>query len=526
MLLAPTFTEIRSVIETLKSKILLGVLLVACLSTTLVVVPVSVSADDLVRTDFQKESFAKTIDYFAYARALAQIQGLPTIPNYWHAYVYTTYVNDMGLKMLYAGLCNISLADQAFVTIPMQTLLMHYKTENNSRDALVASSFLMLMGFNDTAKSIHLDVPDRNDTLWASFSFGVNLRQLFPNATFPAFNSKCEIFPLTPSQDGKTWKWGMKYTNLTALWITTHITEENKTNTSRPWGLATYDELSFNYTLSIDPENGKATITQDYVIGRMRDLWTFWGWFLVWPLYNHYNSTGCYRYGAKVSNETVYEFLQKNGVKMSIVQFQTSVMLDRDTYSTSSTGQNVTDNEVFVGDSSISTYSDDGEKIVNASFGVKQTYNLFNYTEDHTESGSQSFNANATTVEIGGYAKNHDLFRFHRNFARYLPLVLMHMYPQLYQRAKETITNMTRADYLFLISYPNYSGYRIEHDPTFTVYFATSIPPAHPYLGPVLLIAAIAAVVTVVVVFTRRRKTGQPPPQPPEFQIAMQPSTS
>jgi len=243
-------------------------------------------------------------------------------------------------------------------------------------------------------------------------------------------------------------------------------------------------------------------------------------------MYNHYNSTGCYRYGAKVSNETIYEFLQKNDVKMSIVQFQTSVMLDRDTHSISAAGQNVTDNQVFVGDSSISTYSDEGEKIIDTSFDVKQTYNLFNYTENNTENESQSFNANATTVEIGGYARSRDLFMFHRNFARYLPLVLVHMYPQLYQRAKETITNMTRADYLFIVSYPNYSGYRIEHDPTFTIYFATSIPTAYPYLGPVLIVAAIAAVAAVVVVFTRRRKTRQPPTQPSEFQIAMRRSAS
>ena len=501
-----TFTEIRSVVEKLKSKIFLGVLLVACLSATLVVVPVS--TDNLLKTDFQKESFAKTVDYFDYARALALLHGLPGIPNYWHAYVYMTYVNKMGLKLLYAGLRNVSLADQIFVTIPMQTLLMHYKTENNNRDALVASSFLMLMGFNDTAKSIYPDSPDRNDTLWASFSFGVNLKQVFPNATFPSFNSKCEVFPLTHSDDELTWKWGMKYTNLTALWITTYITEENETDTSRPWGLATYDELTFNYTLSIDPNTQKATITQDHVIGRMHDLWTFWGWFLV-PLYNRYNSTGCYRYGAKISNETVYEFLHKNHVKMSIVEFQTSVMLDRDTYSTSASGENVTDNEVLVSDSSISTYADDGEKIFNASFGVKQTYNLFNYTEGHTENPPQPYNATTRTAEIGGYAKNRDLFGFHRNFARYLPLILVHMCArahQLHERAKETITNMTRADYLFIISYPNYSGYRIEHDPLYTIYFAPTIA-AGPNLGGFIVIAAIAGIIIVVGVVILRRKS-------------------
>jgi len=493
----------------LKLKNLLGVLLVACLSTTLVAAPAS--AENLLKTDFQGESFAKTVDYFDYARAWALLNGLPRPQHYWHAYTYVTYVNKSGLQMLYAGLCNISLDNQVFLTIPMQSLLLHYKTETNGRDALVASSFLMLMGFNDTAKSIYVDSPDRNDTLWASFSFGLNLNQIFPNVTFPAFNSKSESFPLTHSEDKLTWKWGMKYTNLTALWTTTHITEENETDISRPWGFATYEELTFNYTLSIDPSTHKATITQDHAIGRIRDIWIFW-WLFFIPIYNHYNSTGCYQYGTKVSNETVYEFLQKNNVKMSIVDFQTSIMLDRNTYSTSATGQNVTDNEVFVSDSSISTYADDGEKIFDTAFGAKETYKLFNYTEDPTESTSHTYDAIARTTKTGGYAKNQDLFRFHRNFAMYLPLILVFMYPNLYERAKETITNMTRADYLLLISYPNYSGYRIEHDPLYTAYFApTDAVAAGPKLGGVIVIVAIAGtIIAVAVVVFKRKRSKQP----------------
>jgi hypothetical protein len=505
----------------LRLKRLLAVLLVASLATPLVMIPAS--ADELVRTDFQEESFAKTVDYFDYARAWAVLHGLPRPRNYWHANVYMTYVNTMGLKMLYAGLRNISLADQAFLTIPMQTLLLHYKTENNSRDALVASSFLMLMGFNDTTTSVYPDSPDKNDTLWASFSFGVNLRQVFPNATFPAFNSASEVFPLT-SGDGLTWTWGMRYTNLTALWMTTYISEENETDTSRPWGLATYDELTFNYTLAIDPDTHTATIAQDYTIGRMRDLWTFWGWFLVWPVYNHYNSTGCYSYGKKLSNETIYSYLHTHDVKMSIVNYQTSIMLDRKTYSLSANGQNVTDNEVFVSDSSISTYADDGEKIFEASFGVKETYNLFNCTDDVSETIPHPHNATTRTAKIDGYSRNRSLFKFHGDFARYLPLILVHMYPQLYQKAKETIANMTRADYLFLISYPEYSGYRIEHDPTFTVYFAAAPSPTPSYFGAIVLFVATAAVVALAIILVRRRKSGEPPQQPTDVQSTMPPS--
>lgn len=503
-------------------KNLLGVLLVTCLLTTCAIIPAS--ADDLLRTDFQKESFDKVVDYFEYARDWAHLHGLARPPGYWHAYTYVTYVNKMGLQMLYSGLCNISLLDQAFLTIPMQSILLHYKTANKSRDALVASSFLMLMGFNDSATSIYADSPDRNDTLWASFSFGLNLGQIFPNATFPAFSSKCEIYPLTHSEDKLTWKWGMHYTNLTAFWITTSITDEDQTETSEPWGLATYEELTFNYTLSIDPDTHKATISQDHVIGRMRDLWVFGGWFLIWPIYVHYNSTGAYSYD-NYYNETIYDFLQKHNVKMSIVEFQKTVMLDRTTYSESASGQNVTGNDVFVGNSSISTYADDGEKVCDAAFGVKETYSLFNYTEDPEENTPHTYDAVVRTAEITGYAKNDNLFNVHKVFAAYLPLLLVHMYPNLYLKAKETITNITSADYLFLISYPKYSGYRIEHDPVVTVYFAPTTGTS-PNLGGLIVIAAIAgAVVGVAVVIMKRRSrknleqtlTSEPsaPPQPP-----------
>ncbi len=496
-------------IDNMKLRVLSHIALAACLLAMLVMTPVS--ADNLLRTDFQKERFEKTVDYFDYARALALLHGLPQIPNFWHAYVYMTYVNKMGVKMLYAGLSNISLADQVFITIPAQTFFLQYKTANNSRDALVASSFLMLMGFNDTDHSIHTDSPDRNDTLWASFSMGFNLDAWFPNAEFPSLHSKTETFPLTSSDDDLTWSWGMRYTNLTATWWTIFISPDNATSATRPWGRATYDELTFNYTLTINPDTHTANITENHIIGRMRDLWVFQGWFLI-PFYKHYNSTGCYQYGAKLSDETVYEYLRKHRVKMSIVDFQTSVMLDRDTYSTSASGQNVTGNNALVSDSSVSTYADDGEKLLNASFGVKETYNLFNCTEDSDEGTPHAYDAVTRTSQIDGYAKNRDLFRFHRNFMRYLPLILVHMYPQLYQRAKETITNMTRANYLFLISYPNYSGYRIEHDPLYTIYFAPTTA-AGPNYGALIVLIVIggAAAATVAVIVSRIKKPKHPP---------------
>jgi hypothetical protein len=93
---------------------------------------------------------------------------------------------------------------------------------------------------------------------------------------------------------------------------------------------------------------------------------------------------------------------------------------------------------------------------------------------------------------------------------RYLPLILVHMYPQLYQRAKETITNMTRADYLFLISYPNYSGYRIEHDPLYTIYFAPTAATGRNY-GAFITLAVIGGVMVaaVAIVISRKKRPKQ-----------------
>jgi hypothetical protein len=199
----------------------------------------------------------------------------------------------------------------------------------------------------------------------------------------------------------------------------------------------------------MSPDMHLATLTENHVIGRIRDLWHFWGWFII-PFYNHYNNTGCYRYGNKISNETVYDFIQNNQIKMSIVNFQTSVMFDRNTYSLSAGGQNVTDNENMVSSSSITTYADDGEKIFDATFGSKETYKLYNYTADNTETLFASHNATARTAKIDGFAENTDLFAFQIGFMKFLPLLIAYMHPQLYEKAKESITNMTRANYFYL----------------------------------------------------------------------------
>jgi hypothetical protein len=463
-----------------------------------------VKAETLVKTDFEQESFAKTVDYMEYVRAYATLNGIPQPDNFdkWHANMYMTYVNTSGLKLLYAGLEEITTDESAYLRIPMQSFIMHYKTNQNNRDVILASTFLMLMAFNDTATSLYPDSPDKNDLLFASFSLGFDLSNL--GKTLPALNSKTETIPLTSSEDKLQWEWGMKYTNLTALWWQTWIDPTNpRFRNGWPVGLTVYDELTFTYKLTIDPVSGTATLQENHIIGRMRHL--FVG--ILPALWVYYNSTGTYgMLGNKLSNETIHDYIQNNGLKMSIISFQTSVMADHETYSQTQSGQDVTDEEIPITDTSIDTYADDGEKIFNADFSTKETYKLYNYTADPTETDSNTYNriernSTARTAKIGGFAGNGGLFAYHIGLMKFLPAVVVHMYPALFAKSLSTIANMSRANYFYIIAYPEYSGYRIEHDPTFTAYIATALDTTPVQLpagvGGILIIAIIILVVGI-----------------------------
>ena len=503
--------------DIMKIRQLLAILLMAMASAS-IVLPI-VNADTLLKEDFLQESFSKTVDFMDYARSYATLAGLEPPPGNHHAYLYMNYINTSGLQLFYAGLDNITLGGPATFRIPMQSFIMHYKTDNHTRDVLLASTFLMLLAFNETGTSIYPNSPDIHDTLWASFSMGFDLTAL--NATLPVLNSKTETIPLTHSNDKLQWSWGMKYTNLTALWWRTWIdpTDPHFDN-SWPVAITVYDELTFTYNLTIDPTAHTATLTENHVIGRMRDLLLGGVIPLFWV---HYNSTGTYWLGHKTSNDTIYDFIQNNQIKMSIVDFQTTILADHETYSTTPDGQNVTDTETPVTDTSIVTYTDDGEKISDANFGAKKTYKLFNYTSDPTEQNSTINEATARTAKTAGFAGNAGLFTYHIGLMKFLPLVVAHMYPGLYAKAKETITNMSRANYFYIIGYGNYSGYRVEHDPTLTIYLTTQTTGATTPLdeGGIIITGTIAIVIIIAAVIMLRRKK---PKTTPETTIPPPPS--
>jgi hypothetical protein len=497
---------------------LLGAFLLAVFSTA-TLIPVN-AAETLSSEDFKQESWSKTIDFFDYARSYAAAHGKTPPHENWHANFYMIYINVSGFQLLYTGLINIT-TDTATLTIPVQNFLEHYRTKNG-KHVLASSSFITLLAFNDTDASLYPDSPDKNDNLYASFSLGLDGTHL-EGKLMPALSSKTTIIPLTSSSDKLDWHWGMSYKNLTAIWWRIYPDPmKPHYEMKMPIAITTYEELTFTYNLKINPTEHTATLTANYAIGRMTNLWVIhWVLFMQTPvpIVVHYNSTGAYQLdGAKTSNETIYQYLEKQRIKMSVVLFQNFFVLNHRTVNKFNlNNKEVKDSEVDVSNGTITTSTEDGEKVFEASFGVKETYNLYNYTADPDELTYNTYNAVTRTTKIAGYAHN-PIFNTHTVFLKYIPLAIAHMRPALYEKAKEHITNMTRADYFYIISYPTYSGFRVEHDPKYTAYL--EIPEFSPgtpakgilnwqaYLLVSLGIVAIVGV-TALLVMKRRRKISE-----------------
>jgi len=488
----------------MKRKMLLATFLMLIFATTLAMKPTS-AVDTLSPNDFKLQSFSKTVDFFDFARSYAASQGKTPPPDTWHAYLYQTYINMSGFQLYYSGLINITGGQDGALTIPVQSFLEHYKTPSG-KDVLTSSSFIMLLAFNDTAGSLHLDSPDRNDNLYASFSLGLNLSNIYGDHAKPWLSSKTTILPLNHSDDNLTWEWGMRYSNMTAVWW--RMFHADPWFKPLPIAITTYDELTFTYKLTINPTDHTAKVTANYVIGRMTNLWLIYWPFDPLPLLpyvEHLNSTGTYRVdGTKKSNETIYQYLERQHIKMSIVLFQNSLVLDYTTTSKSTVNnKNVTDAEEDVSNGAISTEAGN-EKIFEANFGTKKQYKLFNYTADPTETNYSTYNATTRTAPRPGYARN-PLFSIHVALLKYVPLIVKHIDPPLYEKAKNHMLNMTYADYFYLISYQKYSGFKVVHDPTYTAYIATATT-GLPNLFGLIIIGGIIAVVVIGAVFVLKRR--------------------
>src|SRR6266566_3744229 len=427
------------------------------LMMVLAFVPKTTIAATVTSTDFQTQSFSKVVDWYDYARLYAAANGFTPPNSTEHAYIYANYVNVGGFQLFSAGLVNV--------------------THDNV-------NFAALTGHK-----------------------------------MPSPVSTAQITPLT-SQDSNHYSWGLKYTNLNAMWWKVNPDPLFPCCTpTTPRGLAQYTELTFNYTLAIDPGSKTATLTASYTVGRLTDLW------IITPSPGvHMNSTGTYNLDGTARNSTnVYQYVTAKQLKLSIVLSQKAIIAGTTTTNKDDSGASV-DNDTSrdVTHAAVNTAASDGERAFRADFGVKPQYNLYNYTKDPSEATYASYNVNTRTVNRAGWGGN-PVFWFQKAFMGFLPIFVAHVDPGLVQQARTGMVSFTVTDYLYIISYPTWNGYRIVNDPAYTAYYQPTSSSG--ILTAIFLAVAVAAGIGGVFAFLFRRKritsipvtgtAGPAPNQPP-----------
>src|SRR5712692_1487858 len=343
-------------------------------------------------TDFKSTSFQKTVDLFQLLTERAIATGLTPPPSNMHAYVDTVWINTTGIQVFYTGMINMTNGGPYF-TIPMQSFIEHFKSQAG-KDVLIASTFLSLLTFNESSNTIYQDSPDRNDTVYASFSIGNSISGLTGQ---PPQDNTATVDPLTQSADGLTYSWGMTYHNLTALWwkINPDPLAPTCLNLCYPVAVTTYTKLGFRYNLVLDPVAKTAKITGSFVVGEMTNLWII-KWLNVHDSI-HYNNTGKYYLnGTQISTQTIHQFATAQNFKLSIVLFQTTVVIGHETENDDALG-NATDAEHNVSSGTISTKAaDDRETLFDTNFGTKPSYTL----ENSTSGQNKTYTANTRTARI------------------------------------------------------------------------------------------------------------------------------
>ena len=472
--------------------IVLGLLFIAPITTH------TTSADTISNGDFQAQSFSKVVDWYSYVRQYAASHNLTAPPANEHAYIYTNYVNVGGFQLFYAGLVNATHNNMT-ITVPLQTFFEHYKTVGG-KDAITASSFLSLVSFRENSTDLYPNSPDKTDEIYASFSLGVNLAALTGHPV--TYVATSQVTPMTTSSDGLHFTWALKYTNLNAIWW--KINPDPLAlwwDQNAPRGFAQYSELTFSYALSIDPASKTATLTTTYTIGRMTDLYL-----LTTSPVTHLNSTGTYYLnGTKANNQNIYQYLQVKQFKLSIVLANKAIIASHTVTDKDASGATIDNSSTDITHTSVTTTTDDGDKIFEANFGVKPTYKLYNYTADSSEGTYSTNNVNARTVDVRGWGGN-PVYGFQNAFMGFLPLFVANVDPGLIQQAKAGLASFNTADYFYVISYPSWGGYKIVHDPDYTAFYT----PANNVglLTAIFLAVAVAAGVGGLFAFLfRKRRT-------------------
>jgi hypothetical protein len=373
-------------------------------------------------------------------------------------------------------------------TVPFQLFGMHYRTPEN-REVFIAAELAFLMAFDDTYNGTGpgqngLPDPGHEDVLYV-VPFGIS------SALSSAYPPEVNVHPVQKLGDGH-YRFGIQYLNLYAF-VSQNFLASALLRTG--W-IAKFSELTIDYEITMDNATGVVKAETWYTLGQVTELWAV---FLGIPI--------------PVNPRDIPDTMG-----ICVVHFVTVFTSRYQGPAANATGTTInTGINAPVDDDIVLKVGDNGERAMK--IGTRGTFDLVNESSGLTVRSDQP----ALNAIVGAQLVDLLLVAWQLGFAAGAMSVFAyalsdHVQSQysgpldLAQRSLQPANRegFNAAPMWYAVSFPQWDGYRVVHDPVYTAYTNMHIDSsAGPLdLGGIFVLLLIVVVVVAVAVLVARRKNG------------------
>lgn len=375
-------------------------------------------------------------------------------------------------------------------TFPFQLFGLHYYTPED-REVFIGAIFAFLMAFDDTYNGSgpgSNGLPDPgNENVFYVIPFGA--AELINASYVPQAN----VIPVQKLGSGH-YRFGIQYLNLYAIVSQNFVASMIYAS---GW-IAKFSELTVVYDVSMDSKTGELKAETFYTLGQVTELWAI---ILGIPI--------------KVNPHDMPDTMG-----ISVVHFVTvftskyAGAAGNSTSYTINPGLNRALNEDIV-----LKVGDDAERAMK--IGTRGTFDLI---DEPTETTIRN-DSNALSAIVSANAVDLLLVAWQLGFAAGAMSVFAYAMSDYIQSQYSDPADLANRSLIpqnkqgfnanplwYAVSFPNWDGYRVEHDPVYTAYtnMATYEEPSVYWLGTIIAIAMIlipvVLVVIMIVAISRRRK--------------------
>jgi len=405
------------------------------------------------------------------------------------ANLIASYINYNGTGAFQAFLLALGTVenDGSVFTLPYQFLGMHYITPKGQEVFLGAILAFLYLYIDDETGTYNNSLPDPgNEPFYYVIPYGYG----------DTPETKPKVTAIQASNPAPNeYLFGVTYENLYARIVDPSNPFYFWLTLLRPAFTAKFSELTVTYHFEINSTTGEVTTETFYTIGQITELWT-WTW------------NGTHWVENPIDPSLFREDEWGIGAAHHVTMFRSKYSVINGTTTLSSGVEALENVTIHIGD--------DDERAFK--IGFRGTYDLINETATPPTVVNESLPA--YTVMVRAFGMDHVFVRWQRSFFLDLLCTLSYaLSPELramYNGPLDVYNHVHTAfrtpTFWYATAFPNFGGYRVEHDPVYTAYTNIGQGPTPEqrwwslvFVAGLALVGVIALIVVVVVITNRKR---------------------